>query len=290
MKSSLTFFSIRNWEKFQHYKKRNPPWIRLYQSLLRQREYQKLSDTARSHLIGIFILAAQHSNQIPNDPEWLQHELCTKHPIDLKTLSDSGWIILSEQDASVALAECTQVAAPDPDNSETDNSETQSQITAEKRGVLDLAYEHFAAQHRELLGAAYVSKTADFVMLAKVRKANGIVGKELLENWHEAVTNYFSSPLSAWTLADLCARYPLFRNSAVDEYQKPLNHQGRTNGQKTDKHQRNTETARRLLSRPHSQDSGGVQRGVERSHSGDLSPFFAEIIGKPNQNGRGKID
>ena len=90
--SENRFFSIRNWKKFQHYSQRNPPWIRLYASLLRERNYQKLSDTARSHLIGLFILASQHQNSLPDDQDWLRHELCTKSPIDLETLNEFDWI------------------------------------------------------------------------------------------------------------------------------------------------------------------------------------------------------
>jgi hypothetical protein len=126
------FFRIRNWEKFQHYKKMNPPWIRLYQSLLRDRAYQKLSDTSRSHLVGLFIIASQSGNHIPADQVWLKHELCTKTAIDLKTLSASGWIQYESEDASKVLAEtemlarCKQDALPETDSS--DNSEVQRQI------------------------------------------------------------------------------------------------------------------------------------------------------------------
>lgn len=131
------FFSIRNWEKFQHYTKRNPPWIRLYKDLLRDRGYQSLSDTTRSHLVGLFLLASQHDNRIPDDQVWLRHELCTKVAIDLKALTASGWIVFETEDASKVLAQpdlladCKQVATEscsETDNSETDNSEVQRQI------------------------------------------------------------------------------------------------------------------------------------------------------------------
>lgn len=99
------FFSIRNWKRFQHYKERNPPWIRLYRDLLRDRGYQKLSDTCRGHLVGLLILAAGSDNRIPDDQAWLRHELCTKLPIDLKSLAATGWIVYEEQSDSDVLAE-----------------------------------------------------------------------------------------------------------------------------------------------------------------------------------------
>lgn len=130
------FFGIRNWEKFQHYTKRNPPWIRLYKDLLRDRGYQSLSDTGRSHLVGLFLIASQHDNRIPEDQTWLRHELCTKTPIDLKALAASNWIVFESQDASKMLAEgemlasCKQVAAEScsETETETDNTEVQRQI------------------------------------------------------------------------------------------------------------------------------------------------------------------
>lgn len=132
------FFSIRNWEKFQHYTKRNPPWIRLYQGLLRDRGYQSLSDTSRGHLVGLFLIASQHDNRIPEDQVWLKHELCTKVAIDLKALVASGWITYESKDASKMLAdedleaECLHdasnvLAQSRADNSETDSSEVQRQ-------------------------------------------------------------------------------------------------------------------------------------------------------------------
>ena len=35
---------IVDWEKFQHYKNRNPPWIKLHTKLLRNYQFRMLSD------------------------------------------------------------------------------------------------------------------------------------------------------------------------------------------------------------------------------------------------------
>lgn len=129
----MQFFRVRNWEKFQHYSKRNPPWIRLHQSIMRSPEYQQLSDTCRSHLIGLFLLASQHDNKIPINQGWLKHELCTKQSIDLKTLAASGWIQYITDDASTdastenASESASTFAAKSLSETETDNSETDIQ-------------------------------------------------------------------------------------------------------------------------------------------------------------------
>ncbi|MGO9057395.1 MAG: hypothetical protein ACLQU2_08420 [Candidatus Binataceae bacterium] len=90
-------FRIRNFERFQHYKDRNPPWIKLYGALWRDRAFFRLPDAAKAHLIGLFTLAARLENRIPDDPEWLAHELCASEPIDLGALAASGFLIREHQ-------------------------------------------------------------------------------------------------------------------------------------------------------------------------------------------------
>ncbi len=87
------FFRIRNFERFQHYKDRNPPWIRLYGALWRDRAFFRLPDAVKAHLIGLFALAARLDNRIPDDPEWLAHELCASEPIDFGALLASGFLV-----------------------------------------------------------------------------------------------------------------------------------------------------------------------------------------------------
>ena len=98
-----SYFRIRNFERFQHYKDRNPPWIKLYGALWRDRAFFRLPDAAKAHLIGLFALAARLENRIPDDPEWLAHELCASEPIDLGVLAASAFLIREHQ-ASPASA------------------------------------------------------------------------------------------------------------------------------------------------------------------------------------------
>jgi len=113
------YFRIRNFERFQHYKDRNPPWIRLYGALWRDRAFFRLPDAVKAHLIGLFALAARLENRIPDDPEWLAHELCASEPIDLGTLAASGFLIREDQ-ASAASATCERLAPASVSDSDSD--------------------------------------------------------------------------------------------------------------------------------------------------------------------------
>lgn len=59
---------IRNWESFQHYKDRNPPWIKLHRSLLDDAEFFALSIDSRAYLPMLWLLAAQDDGHIPDNP------------------------------------------------------------------------------------------------------------------------------------------------------------------------------------------------------------------------------
>jgi hypothetical protein len=104
-----SYFRIRNFERFQHYKDRNPPWIRLYGALWRDRAFFRLPDAAKAHLIGLFSLAARLENRIPDDPEWIAHELCASEPIDLGAIVASGFLV-PEPPASIAPPACQHPA------------------------------------------------------------------------------------------------------------------------------------------------------------------------------------
>ncbi len=112
-----SYFRIRNFERFQHYKDRNPPWIRLYGALWRDRAFFRLPDAVKAHLIGLFALAARLENRIPDDPEWLAHELCASEPIDLGILAASGFVIREDQ-ASAASTTCEHSAPASVSDSE----------------------------------------------------------------------------------------------------------------------------------------------------------------------------
>lgn len=60
---------VRNWGKFQHYKKRNPPWIRLYRDLIDSHEWRHLSDSAARLLIELWLLASEFEpgGRVPYD-------------------------------------------------------------------------------------------------------------------------------------------------------------------------------------------------------------------------------
>ena len=106
------FFSVVNFERFQHYKDRSPPWIKFYNSTLDDYAYCKLPDSSKAHLHAIWLLASRNNNMIPYDAEWLKAQISATEDIDLQILEDSGFIV-SEQGRSNVLATRKQSAIPE---------------------------------------------------------------------------------------------------------------------------------------------------------------------------------
>lgn len=104
--------TIPGWEKFQHYKHRNPPWIKLHVELLEDfnsdgtaKAYYGLSDTAKLTFIHLLCLRAKYADAIPypND-EWLRVKLGLEK-IEVKSLLASNMLALCKHDASAMLAQ-----------------------------------------------------------------------------------------------------------------------------------------------------------------------------------------
>lgn len=91
----MQYIKIVNWQKYQHYKNRRPPWIKLYSKLLRKYEFICLQDDSKLLLIFLWLLAStveEDDPVIPADLDYLKQQLPIKAKIDLQPLIEAGFI------------------------------------------------------------------------------------------------------------------------------------------------------------------------------------------------------
>ena len=121
---------IRNWERFQQYKDREPRWIKLYRSLNRNYEWCQLSDKARSQLVGLWLLAAELGNQIPLDEPWIMQQISGKGQLSLNELVTNGFVVVSKN-----VHDCTDVySEKSREETEKSRGETEKRrVEGEKR-------------------------------------------------------------------------------------------------------------------------------------------------------------
>jgi hypothetical protein len=133
---TTSWLTIKNWDTFQHYKDRNPPWIKLHRALLDDYAFAALPDHQKAHLVLIWLFAAsQAGGHIPDDAAFLSRKLGTTEAINLENLVNAGFLI-QEQDASNVLAErkqdaCIPLALARSRESESESeSESKTEVPA----------------------------------------------------------------------------------------------------------------------------------------------------------------
>ena len=107
--SDQGYLEVKNWKQFQHYRDRDPQWIKLYRKVLADYEFSRLQDASKLLLICIWLLASEdreHRGRVPNDPEWIARRAGIAGPVDLQPLIDAGFLLLArrKQDASRPIA------------------------------------------------------------------------------------------------------------------------------------------------------------------------------------------
>ena len=111
----MKYLRVKNWETFQHYKQRNPPWIKLHNQLLSSYEFSCLHDASKAHLMLIWLLASQCDNKIPNDPAWIQRKIGSSTKPDIKSLIENNFLECYH-DASNPLATCIAQTETETEN------------------------------------------------------------------------------------------------------------------------------------------------------------------------------
>lgn len=99
-------YRIAGWDEYQHYKHRNPPWVRLYYDLLSSESWVAEDDSTRCLLIACILAASRNGGNVPANPKYLMKIAHLNSEPNFKPLIDNGFLI-----ASTALAECGQDAS-----------------------------------------------------------------------------------------------------------------------------------------------------------------------------------
>jgi hypothetical protein len=94
--------AIKNWDTFQHYGKRNPPWIKLHRAILDDYAFCALSDVSKAHLMLLWLYASQNNGTVPHDVPFLERKLSIAS-LDIDVLITHGFL-LQPGAASVKLA------------------------------------------------------------------------------------------------------------------------------------------------------------------------------------------
>lgn len=125
------FVRIREWSRFQHYKDRNPPWIKLHRELLSSRTWVELSDASRVLAIASMLLAAATDNKIPLSAGYIRRVAYLNQEPDFTQLLITQFVEIIDDNGKV-LADASKVyqmrqnAVPETET-ETEKRQRESQ-------------------------------------------------------------------------------------------------------------------------------------------------------------------
>jgi hypothetical protein len=113
---------IKNWSKFQHFKDRKPPWVKLYRDVLDDMEWYELDPLASKVLVMCWLIASEDDGRLPNSKTLaFRLRMTEKQTIDcLNKLSH--WL---EQDDIDLISQQYQ----------TDSLETETETKKEKKAT-----------------------------------------------------------------------------------------------------------------------------------------------------------
>lgn len=124
----MSYLIIKNWKTFQHYKDRNPPWIKLHTDIFQNYEFSCLEDASKLLAICIYTLAARSKNcEIPCDIDYIKRQCNIGDSIKrehLIELINKGFLI-EKNNAINMLADCGHFATSETEaerETETNNS------------------------------------------------------------------------------------------------------------------------------------------------------------------------
>lgn len=136
---------IAGWSRFQHYRERRPPWIKLHVEILDEydadgarKKFRDLPDSAKLTFLVLLPLASRYNGGVipSDDPAWIAAQTgIALASVSLAPLIACGYL---ERDASEALAPCVQ-HAPKVLGSETETErETDTHTHRAREGWLGM--------------------------------------------------------------------------------------------------------------------------------------------------------
>ena len=217
---------IKNWEKYQHYKDRDPPWIKLHRDTLTSRMWVSLDNDGRALAVACMLIAAGTENQIPDDLGFIKRRGYFDKIPDLSPLVECGFIERCENndvaDASTDASKPEQVL-PD-DRPETETEKRQRREEAETDSCTRAFAEFCQIFPKQRFGNKAKAEAAFKRALKRDSAANILLGAREYADSDE-VRDGFAKGAAAWLNDDRWkVDYRALRKRTADDMREEFLH------------------------------------------------------------------
>lgn len=117
----------KNWDSFQHYKNRRPPWIKLHHLLVDDADFHALKGDDAKYLVLIWLIASEDFGNLPPNPKLAFRLRMSVKQLEQLLARLQAWIVY---DASKPLAISEQVATPEGEVEERQSAEPEVDASA----------------------------------------------------------------------------------------------------------------------------------------------------------------
>jgi len=177
-------YYVKNWKEHQHYKDRNPPWIKLHYALLSSEDWVMLDDASRVLAVAILLVASKNDGYIDGSErglKYLSRVAYLNQSPDLKPLIETGFLT----PAIKALADAsTMQADARPEESRAEKSRAEN-IGAKPTRFVPPTPDEVSRYCKERKNLVDAERFVDFYA------AKGwMVGKNKMKDWKAAVRTW----------------------------------------------------------------------------------------------------
>jgi uncharacterized phage protein (TIGR02220 family) len=179
---------IKNWGKFQHFKDRTPPWVKLYRDLLDDPDWHELDGESAKTLIMLWLIASEdetHEGKLP-DTRKLAFRLRTNE-IKLKQqlIKLEHWLI---QDDIKMISGRYQDDAPETETEAEAEAETETEAEASANTSDKIPYKEIIDYLNSKTGKNFSNSSKE--TRAKIKARWGINGnRRSLQDFKTVIDN-----------------------------------------------------------------------------------------------------
>ena len=119
---------IKGWAKFQHFKDRRPPWIKLYRDILEDPDWHDLDGDTAKILVALWLIASEDEGQegaLPDTRRLAFRLRVSEAKVNQALVKLSHWL---EHDDINAISTGYQVDAPETEAEERQIKETENRV------------------------------------------------------------------------------------------------------------------------------------------------------------------
>jgi len=181
-------YRIKNWEKFQHFKDRRPPWIKLYRDILDDLEWFKLDSDSKAFLVELWLLASEDKDYTGNIPAIEVISFRLRKPVEVinnLVSSISHWL---ERTDIETISKRYQDGSPETETETERETETEKDITLisnRERGFKKPSISEIGDYCKERNNPIDPESFFDFY-----ESKNWMIGKNKMKDWKAAVRTW----------------------------------------------------------------------------------------------------